>query len=138
MHSVRARLMVLVYLIIACSFVGSAQASEGSHVASFGASVAEAWDGAPFACPDGSYEWFGATPETLYCFRVAMSELSIRARLSALLEQRSIWLNAWMHEAPDLTSRPFWFDGSVYRFFVGTSLAAPSSAVVFIRHGVLD
>ncbi len=116
------------------AITGTAYATEGTTAAVFGSTVAATWSGIELTCPDGSYEWLGATPETLYCFRVAMSGLSIRARLTSLLEQRGIWLNAWQLETPEMMSRPFWSDGDLFRIIVATSHGAPRSSVVFIRH----
>ena len=116
------------------AITGTAHATEGTTAAVFGSTVAATWSGVELACPDGSYEWMGATPDTLYCFRVAMSGLSIRARLTSLLEHRGIWLNAWQLETPDMMSRTVWSDGDLFRIIVATSHSAPRSSVVFIRH----
>jgi hypothetical protein len=122
----------------ALALASGATASDATPVAAFGSSVAAVWDGIALECPGASYEWFGATPETLYCFRVEMSGLSIRSRLSGLLEERGTWLNAWRQETPELVSRPLWADGAVYRIVVATNFRSARDAVVFIRHSAVD
>jgi hypothetical protein len=119
------------------AILGTAHATEGTTAAVFGSTVAATWSGVELACPDGSHEWMGATPDTLYCFRVAMSGLSTRARLTSFLEHRGIWLNAWQLETPEMMSRPFWSGGDLFRIIVATSHSAPRTSVVFIRHMAL-
>jgi hypothetical protein len=114
------------------------QDQDESVLVAFGADVAAQWDGLPLACPDGSLDWFDATPETLFCFRAEMSGLEMRSRLNGFLERRGTWLNAWRIETPELVSRPYWVDGRLYRIVVGSSFSAPRHAVVFIRHSILD
>jgi hypothetical protein len=132
------RLAVCLAVATALSLVAHAHASNESRVAAFGNAVAAEWSGVELACPPGSHEWLLATPESLYCFRVELSGLSIRARLSAFLERRGVWLNTWQQETPQLTSRPLWADGGVFRIIVASSLAAPRSSVVFISHTAVD